>query len=100
MIERFYPREETEQARRIEEKDFENEGLDGKSSGRKDKKERIKDERGNRMEKKQNESQKFQFNLWSEESPEQERKERIDHFWRLKNDDDAAKEVDEKMMKE
>lgn len=46
------------------------------------------------------ESQKFQFDLWSEESPEQERKERIDHFRRLKNDDDAAREVDEKMMKE
>lgn len=36
-MERFSPRKETEQTRWIEEKDFENEGLDEKSSGRKDK---------------------------------------------------------------
>ena len=99
MMERFSPREETEQTRWIEEKDFGNEGLDEKSSGRKDKGRRRKKNAEEQRMKRILESQKFQFDLWSEESPEQEREERIDHFRRLKNDD-AAKEVDEKMMKE
>ena len=53
MMERFSLREGTEQARPIEEKDFENEGLDEKSSGRKDKGRKRKKNEEKRMKKKE-----------------------------------------------